>query len=270
MRRTGKLLGMIVMMLAAGCGNKTEVPERSITLQTPGETIRVEEDEPLTSDADTETEENWEDHLMPVPDELKSMDGSQEWQEGMKEYCKKAAPFWKEVVDRAPLKWGEEISGLGPYEVLAAFFTAWGYVDQQGMDSLLYVKNAFQLLDLDGTGVIEDSTYLPYITTTEIEKSETEGYHTKLHGIFANGGDGEMQYTLRDEEGNIVWEHTQGPGCDQIFCDVELKEGTYSMHAEVKNGNPFPNGAKCEYYRFTDEENENAMKEYAQFHGGEN
>ena len=258
-------IGITAVLLFSGCGSHVEDGDEIIVLQTP-----VIETAMGTEEEDTGEETYWGENLLPLPDELKSMDGSEEWQKGMEEYCKKAAPFWKEVVDRAPLKWGEEISGLGPYEVLAAFFTAWGYVDQQGMDSLLYVKNAFQLLDLDGTGVIEDSTYLPYITTTEIEKSETEGYHTKLHGIFANGGDGEMQYTLRDEEGKIVWEHTQGPGCDQIFCDVELKEGTYSMHAEVKNGNPFPNGAKCEYYRFTDEENENAMKEYAQFHGGEN
>ena len=32
------------------------------------------------------------------------------------------------------------------------------------------------------------------------------------------------------------------------------------MYTEVKSGNPFPNGAVCEYHRFTDEENEKAWK----------
>ena len=264
MKRQIYFVGMVAAVLITGCENRMENGEESIVLQTP-----VIETAMGTEEEDTGEEAYWEENLLPLPDELKSMDGSEEWQKGMEEYCKKAAPFWKEIVDRAPLKWGEEISGLGPYEVLAAFFTAWGYLNQQGMESCLYLKNAFQLLDLGGTGLITDSKYLPYISTTEIEKDKTEGYHIKLHGIFANGGDGEMQYTLRDEEGNIVWEHTQGSGCDQIFCDVELKEGTYSMYAEVKSGNPFPNGAICEYYRFTEEENENAMEEYAQFHGGE-
>ena len=265
MKRQIYFVGMVAAVLITGCENRMENGEESIVLQTP-----VIETAMGTEEEDTEAEENWEDHLLPVPESLKQMEiGTPEWQEEMEEYCREAAPFWKRIVERAPLKWGEEIPELGPHEMIAGFLTMWGYVDQQGMDSLLYVKNAFQLLDLDGTGVIEDSTYLPYITTTEIEKSETEGYHTKLHGIFANGGDGEMQYTLRDEEGNIVWEHTQGPGCDQIFCDVELKEGTYTMCTEVKSGYPFPNGATCEYHRFTDEENEKAMEEYAQFHGGE-
>ena len=28
------------------------------------------------------------------------------------------------------------------------------------------------------------------------------------------------------------------------------------MYTEVKNGNPFPNGVTCKYYRFINEENE--------------
>ena len=116
----------------------------------------------------------------------------------MEEYCKKAAPFWRRNSRSGPAEMGEKkFQGLEPYEMLAAFFTAWGYLNQQGMESCLYLKNAFQLLDLGGTGLITDSKYLPYISTTEIEKDKTEGYHIKLHGIFANGGDGEMQYTLR-------------------------------------------------------------------------
>ena len=95
MRRTGIVVGMILMLMAAGCGSETKMQESAIELHTPEETVSVEEDEPLTSDADMEAEENWEDHLMPVPDELKSMDGSQEWQEGMKEYCKKQRPSGK-------------------------------------------------------------------------------------------------------------------------------------------------------------------------------
>ena len=271
MRRIGKLLGMIVMMLAVGCGNKTEVPERAITLQTPGETIRVEENEPLTSDADTETEENWEDHLMPVPDELKSMDGSQEWQEGMKEYCKKAAPFWKEIVDQAPLKWGEEISGLGAYEAMASW-TMWSYLDQQGMTSSLYQISAFDKIEIGG-GLIQDGTYFQPYLMNEHEMKEGQGagdgYYTKIHGIFANGGDGELYYNLKDEEGNVVWEYTQGPGCGQVFSDVELKAGKYTMYIEIKSGNPFPSGRVYEFYRFTEEENKKAMEEYAQFHGEE-
>ena len=256
-------MGITAVLLFSGCGSHVEDGEETIVLQTP-----VIETMAGTEEEDTGEEAYWGENLLPLPDELKSMDGSEEWQKGMEEYCKKAAPFWKEVVDRAPLKWGEEIPGLGPYEAMASW-TMWSYLDQQGMTTSLYMKNAFQLLDLGITGNAVDSTYFPSIKTTEIEKEKTEGHQTKLHGIFANGGEGEIQYTLKDEEGNIVWEHTQGPGCEQIFCDVEFKEGTYSMHAEVKNGNPFPNGAKCEYYRFTDEENEIAMKEYAQFHGGE-
>ena len=256
-------MGITAVLLFSGCGSHVEDGDETIVLQTP-----VIETAVGTEEEDMEEETCWKETLLPLPDELKSMDGSEEWQKGMEEYCKKTATFWKEIVDQAPLKWGEEIPGLGPYEAMASW-TMWSYLDQQGMKSGLYLKNAFQLLDLGGTGLITDSKYLPYISTTEIEKDKTEGYHIKLHGIFANGGDGEMQYTLRDEEGNIVWEHTQGSGCDQIFCDVELKEGTYSMYAEVKSGNPFPNGAICEYYRFTEEENENAMEEYAQFHGGE-
>ena len=150
--------GMIAAVLLAGCGSNVEDGDETIVLQTP-----VIETAVGTEEEDTGEEAYWEENLLPLPDELKTMDGSEEWQKGMEEYCKKAAPFWKEIVDRAPLKWGEEISGLGPYEVLAAFFTAWGYVDQQGMESCLYLKNAFQLLDLGGTGIIKDSKYLPYI-----------------------------------------------------------------------------------------------------------
>ena len=253
-------IGITVVLLFSGCGFHVEDGDKTIVLQTPV----------IETAVGTEEEVYLEENLLPLPDELKSMDGSEEWQKGMEEYCKKAAPFWKEIVDRAPLKWGEEIPELEPYEMLSAFFTMWGYVNQKGMGTLLYSENAFQILGGAGTGLAVDSTYLPYLSITEIEKGKTEGYHTKFHGIFANGGDGEIQYTLRDEEETIVWEHTQGPGCDQIFFDMELKDGAYSMYAEVKSGNPFPNGAICEYYRFTDEENENAMKEYAQFHGEEN
>ena len=257
-------MGITAVLLFSGCGSYVEDGDETIVLQTP-----VIETAVGTEEEDTGEEAYWEEHLLPVPESLKQMErGTPEWQEEMEEYCKEAAPFWKRIVDRAPLKWGEEIPELGPHEAMASW-TMWSYLDQKGNRSLLYSNNAFQLLDLGGTGIITDATDLPYIRTTEFEKEKTEGYHTKIHGIFANGGDGELQYTLRDEEGNIVWEHTQGPGCDQIFCDVELKEGTYTMCTEVKSGNPFPNGATCEYHRFTDEENENAMEEYAQFHGGE-
>ncbi len=272
MRRTGIVVGMILMLMAAGCGSETKMQESAIELQTPEETVSVEEDEPLISDADTEAEENWEDHLLPVPDELKSMDGSQEWQEGMKEYCKKAAPFWKEIVDQAPLKWGEEISGLGAYEAMASW-TMWSYLDQQGMTSSLYQISAFDKIEIGG-GLIQDGTYFQPYLMNEHEMKEGQGagdgYYTKIHGIFANGGDGELYYNLKDEEGNVVWEYTQGPGCGQVFSDVELKAGKYTMYIEIKSGNPFPSGRVYEFYRFTEEENKKAMEEYAQFHGEEN
>ena len=195
-------------------------------------------------------------------------EGSKEWQAAMEEYCEEAAPFWKQIVDRAPLKWGEKIPDLGPHEMLAAW-TMWSYLDQKGMTSSLYTLNAFHLLELGGSGRVTDSEYLPHIGTDEIEKEKIEGYHVKIHGIFANGGEGEMYYTLKDEEGRIVWEYTQGPGCEQLFFDVELEGGTYVFCADVKSGNPYPSYATYEYYRFTDEENEKAMEEYAQFQGGE-
>ena len=96
MRRTGIVVGIILMLMAAGCGSETKMQESAIELQTPEGTVSVEEDEPLTSDADMETEENWEDHLMPLPDELKSMDAKPGMAGGNEKYTvKKQRPSGK-------------------------------------------------------------------------------------------------------------------------------------------------------------------------------
>ena len=100
-------MGITAVLLFSGCGSHVEDGDETIVLQTP-----VIETMVGTEEEDTGEEAYWEENLLPLPDELKSMDGSEEWQKGMEEYCKKSSAVLERNSRSGPAEMGRRNSRI--------------------------------------------------------------------------------------------------------------------------------------------------------------